>query len=97
MSAGAPSGFYNVGTGEARSFNDLAATLFRAARQPPRIVWIETPPAVRENYQYFTRADVSKLRAAGYRRPFTTLEDGVTRYVESLAQEGARDLGATKT
>jgi ADP-L-glycero-D-manno-heptose 6-epimerase len=76
-----PSGLYNVGTGRARTFNDLAAALFRATGRAPRVTWIDTPPAIRDAYQYFTEADVTKLRAAGYTRPFVALEDGVADYV----------------
>jgi ADP-L-glycero-D-manno-heptose 6-epimerase len=75
------SGLFNVGTGAARSWLDLANALFKAANQPPRIEFIDMPPELVEKYQYFTQAHVDKLRAAGYRDPFTTLEAGVADYV----------------
>jgi ADP-L-glycero-D-manno-heptose 6-epimerase len=76
------SGLFNVGTGAARSWLDLANALFKAANQPPRIEFIDMPPELVEKYQYFTQAHVDKLRAAGYRDPFTTLEAGVADYVQ---------------
>jgi ADP-L-glycero-D-manno-heptose 6-epimerase len=75
------SGVYNLGTGEARSFKDLALSTFRAAGQNPDIHFVDTPEVIRDKYQYFTQADVSRLRTAGYSAPFTTLEAGVADYV----------------
>jgi ADP-L-glycero-D-manno-heptose 6-epimerase len=75
------SGVYNLGTGEARSFRDLAVATFRAAGRAPDIRYIDTPEVIRDKYQYFTEADMSRLRAAGYAAPFTTLEAGVADYV----------------
>ncbi|MFO7870803.1 MAG: ADP-glyceromanno-heptose 6-epimerase [Kiritimatiellia bacterium] len=80
-SAGAPSGIYNCGTGEPRTWKDLAQAVFSAMDRPPRIEFVEMPEAIRENYQYHTRADTRKLRSAGYRKRFTPLEDGVREYV----------------
>ncbi len=74
-------GLFNVGTGKARSFKDLATSVFRALGRPPAIAYVDTPPAIREKYQYFTEARMGRLRAAGYDRPFTALEDGVAHYV----------------
>ncbi|HEY6823407.1 MAG TPA: hypothetical protein VI195_03135, partial [Steroidobacteraceae bacterium] len=80
-------GLYNLGTGRARSFADLAQALFAALRRPARIEYIDTPPAVRAHYQYFTEARMQRLREVGYARPFTSLEDGVADYVQRyLAQ-----------
>lgn len=76
------SGLFNVGTGKARSFKDLAEAVFKAAGKTPKISYTEMPEALREKYQYFTEADMSKLRAAGYDKPFTALEDGVRHYVQ---------------
>lgn len=76
------SGLFNLGSGKARSFADLARAIAAAAGQPSRIEFIPTPEAIRPNYQYFTEARMDKLRAAGYTKPFTSLEDGVRRYVE---------------
>jgi ADP-L-glycero-D-manno-heptose 6-epimerase len=75
------SGLFNLGTGEARSFADLAAAVFRALGKEPDIRYVDMPRDIRAKYQYFTQADMTRLRAAGYARPFTSLEDGVTRYV----------------
>lgn len=75
------SGVYNLGTGEARSFKDLALATFRAAGRNPDIHFVDTPEVIRDKYQYFTEADMSRLRAAGYAAPFTTLEAGVADYV----------------
>ncbi len=76
-------GLLNCGTGEARSWNDLAGAVFKALGKRPKIEYIDMPPNLRGKYQYFTQADVAKLRRAGYTKPFTTLEDGVDDYVKS--------------
>jgi len=78
------SGIYNVGTGRGRTFNDMASALFTALGRPPAVDHIDMPPGLREHYQYFTQADVAKLRRSGYTMPFTTLEDGVAAYVRFL-------------
>jgi len=75
------SGLFNCGTGEARSFHDLIAALFRALNRKPSIDYIEMPEGLRERYQYFTEARVTRLRDAGYDTPFTPIEQGVARYV----------------
>jgi ADP-L-glycero-D-manno-heptose 6-epimerase len=75
------SGIYNLGTGKARSFYDLAALTFLSMGKEPAISFIDTPADIRDNYQYFTEADMSKLRAAGYESEFSSLEDGVADYV----------------
>ena len=77
------SGLYNMGTGKARSFDDLARTVFAAMEATPNIEYIDTPPEIRERYQYFTEARMERLRAAGYDAPFTSLEDGVAAYVRN--------------
>ncbi|MCY3810798.1 MAG: ADP-glyceromanno-heptose 6-epimerase [Gammaproteobacteria bacterium] len=82
-------GLYNVGTGEARTFADLARAVFTALGREPRVEYIDIPAAIRERYQYFTQAEIGKLRRAGYERPFTTLEDGVAAYVRHLDCAGA--------
>ncbi|MFG1463041.1 ADP-glyceromanno-heptose 6-epimerase [Xanthobacter sp. DSM 24535] len=74
-------GIFNVGTGQARSFADLAKAVFAAAGKEPRITYVDMPVSIRDAYQYFTQADVSKLRAAGFTRPFTPLEEGVRIYI----------------
>lgn len=82
------SGLFNCGTGAARTWVDLAKALFAAAGRPPVIRFIEMPPEIREKYQYHTQADLKKLRAAGYKAPFLSVEEGVRRYVqEYLAQK----------
>lgn len=78
------SGLFNLGTGIARSFNDLAKAVFSAMDLPVNIQYIDTPEDIREKYQYFTQADMNKLRKAGYEVPFTSLEDGVREYVASF-------------
>ena len=82
------SGLYNLGTGQARTFLDLATTTFRALGHEPNITFIDTPADIRGTYQYFTEADMTKLRAAGYDRPFYSLEAGIEDYVKNyLAEE----------
>jgi ADP-L-glycero-D-manno-heptose 6-epimerase len=75
------SGIYNLGSGQARSFADMAAAVFAAAGRPPQIEYAPMPPAIREKYQYFTQAEMAGLREAGYDRDFTGLEDGIGDYV----------------
>ena len=77
----AVSGIFNVGTGVARSFRDLVVTMFRALGKPANIEYIDMPPAIRDQYQYFTQAEIENLRRAGYNAGFMPLEDAVTRYV----------------
>ena len=77
-------GIYNLGSGKARSFHDLARATFRALGKPEQIRFIDMPVELRERYQYFTEAQMSKLQSAGYTKPFTTLEDGVAKYVARL-------------
>ncbi len=77
------SGLYNLGTGKARSFIDLAAATFRALDKKPDISFVDTPIDIRDKYQYFTEADMRKVRNYGYSRQFTSLEDGVTDYVRN--------------
>jgi ADP-L-glycero-D-manno-heptose 6-epimerase len=79
-------GLYNLGSGKARSFADLAKAVFRAMNREPQIRYIETPEAIRAKYQYFTEAKMERLRAAGYAKPMTELEDGIARYVRDFLQ-----------
>lgn len=81
------SGLYNVGTGDARTFWDLAVNTFRAMDLEPNITFVDTPEDIRATYQYFTEANIRKLRAAGYDRPFFSLEEGVEDYVRSFLRE----------
>ncbi len=75
------SGLFNVGTGQCRTFLDLARAVYVALGKEPLITFRDTPLAIRDKYQYFTEAKMNRLREAGYNKPFTTLEDGVARYV----------------
>ena len=78
------SGIFNVGTGKARSFRDLVLAMFRALGREPNIEYIDMPPAIRDQYQYFTQAEIGNLRRAGYNAGFMPLEDAVARYVTSF-------------
>jgi ADP-L-glycero-D-manno-heptose 6-epimerase len=80
----APSGLYNLGSGHARSFADLARAVYAALGRPPEITYFPMPEKLRGRYQYWTEADLGKLRAAGYNQPMTGLEDGVARYVQGF-------------
>jgi ADP-L-glycero-D-manno-heptose 6-epimerase len=84
------SGLYNCGTGVARTWVDLANALFAAMDLPPRIRFIDMPAGIRDKYQYHTRAETAKLRAAGYREPFLSIEEGVRRYVREYLQAQPR-------
>lgn len=75
------SGLYNLGSGTARTFLDLARATFKAMGKEEHIAFIDTPADIRDKYQYFTEADMSKLKGIGYNTPFHTLEAGVTDYV----------------
>lgn len=77
------SGIYNLGSGIARSFYDLAKATFQAAGISENIEFIDTPIDIRDTYQYYTCAEMSKLRQAGYTKAFTSLEDGIKEYVEA--------------
>jgi ADP-L-glycero-D-manno-heptose 6-epimerase len=78
------SGLFNVGTGAARSFADLAAAVFRALGRAPQVEFVDTPEEIRDKYQYFTQARIGRLRAAGYDSQFTPLEAGVAQYVQGF-------------
>lgn len=82
------SGLFNVGTGQARSFNDLAIGTFRALNREPAIRYFDMPETVRDRYQYYTEADTTKLLSAGYRPLYTSLEDGITDYVQEYLSKG---------
>ena len=75
------SGIYNLGTGKARTFLDLTKATFKAMQVAEHITFIDTPADIRDNYQYYTQANMAKLAAIGYHEPFTELEDGVHEYV----------------
>jgi len=76
------SGIYNLGTGKARTFLDLANAVFASLNLPPSIEFIDTPIDIRDKYQYFTQANMDKLLKIGYDRPFYSLEAGIEEYVQ---------------
>jgi ADP-L-glycero-D-manno-heptose 6-epimerase len=82
------SGIYNLGTGKARSFNDLGKSTFTALDKPVQINYIDTPLDIRDKYQYFTEANMKKLIDIGYLKPFYTLEEGVKDYVQNYLVKG---------
>jgi len=83
----AENGIYNLGTGNARTFLDLAGSVFKALDLPPAIEFIDTPADIRDKYQYFTVARMEKLRASGYAKPFYTLETAIDEYVQGYLVE----------
>jgi ADP-L-glycero-D-manno-heptose 6-epimerase len=82
----AVNGLFNVGSGVDRCWNDLAAALFQAMRLPAQIDYIDMPASLKDKYQYYTRATMDKLSAAGYSRGFTVLEDAVHDYVTNYLE-----------
>ncbi len=84
------SGVFNVGTGKARSFRDLISAMFAALGRPPNIEFIAMPETIRDSYQYFTEASVDNLRRAGYNAGFTSVEEGVKRYVGAFLNQPDR-------
>jgi ADP-L-glycero-D-manno-heptose 6-epimerase len=83
-------GLFNIGSGAARTWIDLANSVFAALGKKPKIEFIEMPEAIRDKYQYFTQADISKLRAAGYREKITSLESAVADYVRNYLEPDKR-------
>lgn len=83
-------GLYNLGTGKARSFYDLALAVFRAMGLAERIQWIDMPEQLRETYQYYTQAEMDKFRETGFQEEFYSLEDGVADYVQNYLLKGFR-------
>lgn len=81
-------GLFNVGTGQARTWLDLAKAVFAALGREPKIEFIEMPEAIRDKYQNHTQAAIANLRGAGYRAAFTSLEEGVRAYVQGLEKHG---------
>lgn len=82
-----PSGLYNLGTGKARTFLDLVQAVFDAMGEKEDIAFIDTPEDIRDTYQYFTEANMSKLRSAGCEKPFHSLEQGVKEYVQEYLEK----------
>ncbi|MBN3033659.1 MAG: ADP-glyceromanno-heptose 6-epimerase [Candidatus Saganbacteria bacterium] len=85
-------GIFNVGSGTARSWNDLARAIFAALKLPSRIEYIEMPPVLRDKYQYFTEADLNKLKRTGLPYKVTSLEAAVNDYVVNYLEKGAARL-----
>jgi ADP-L-glycero-D-manno-heptose 6-epimerase len=81
------SGLFNCGTGKARSFADLAKSVYAALDKQPVIDFVDTPEDIREKYQYFTEAPMARLRARGYDKPMTPLEEGVRTYVTKFLDQ----------
>ena len=81
MKGTAENGLYNIGTGKARTFLDLVNAVFKTLDLTPDIEFIDTPEDIRENYQYYTQAEMGKLLDAGFDQKFMTLEEGVSQYV----------------
>ena len=84
------SGLFNVGTGRARTFQDLALAIYHVLDREPCIHFIDTPLEIREQYQYFTQARMDRLRAVGYVQPFTELEEGIGRYISTYLTASER-------
>lgn len=82
------SGIYNLGSGKARTFRDLAENTFKALGRKPEISFIPTPEDIRDTYQYFTEASMEKLKGIGYALPFHTLEEGIEDYVKNYLVKG---------
>ena len=78
------SGIFNVGTGQARTFEDVAKAISDGQKTNTNIEYFHMPPNVKKHYQYFTQADIKNLRDAGYTKNFTSLEDGVNAYIENF-------------
>jgi ADP-L-glycero-D-manno-heptose 6-epimerase len=78
-----PCGIFNIGSSTPRTWLDLANVVFAAMGGKPNIEFIDTPPAIRDKYQYFTQADITKLRKAGYDKQPTSLEVAVKDYVQN--------------
>ena len=83
------SGIYNLGTGKARSFEDLVLATFSALDMEPDIRFVDMPEDIRSRYQYFTEAEMDKLKTAGYDAPFHSLEEGIADYVRNYLAKGA--------
>ena len=76
-------GLFNVGSGEARSFYDLAKATWTAMGMKPKIGYRDMPEELRGKYQYYTKANLTKLRAVGYSEPMTSLEEGIRQYIQN--------------
>ncbi len=83
------SGIYNLGSGIANTFNELVNSLFRALALPLEIEYVDTPEDIRDNYQYFTKANMKKLRSRGYSNEFQNLDNSISDYVENFLGTGS--------
>lgn len=90
------SGIYNIGTGNAHSFNELVSPIFNALDRKADIEYFSMPENLKEKYQYFTEADISKLRGTGYDKPVTPIHDAVVDYVSNYLDTGKRHLEPNK-
>lgn len=86
-------GLYNLGTGKARTWNDLVSSIFKSLNKPVNIEYVDLPEHLREKYQYFTEANINKIKKAGFNSPITILEEGVADYVKNYLL-GKQFLGA---
>jgi len=86
-------GLFNLGTGKARTWNDLISAIFKSLNKQPNIEYIDLPQHLQNKYQYFTEANTNKIKKAGYNLPITSLEDGVADYVKNYLL-GKQNLGA---
>ncbi|MBN1807105.1 MAG: ADP-glyceromanno-heptose 6-epimerase [Sedimentisphaerales bacterium] len=89
-------GLFNIGTGKSRSWNDLVKAVFEATEKRPKIEYIEMPESIRNQYQYYTEADMTNLRKAGYNKEPSSLEDAVKDYVQNYLIENRYLNGVTK-
>lgn len=89
MEHGPTNGLYNVGSGQARTFHDLVTAIFNTLGKTVNIEFIDTPADIRDKYQYFTEANMEKIRSAGYKDSFNSLEAGIEDYVRQYLEKGA--------
>tara|TARA_B100000579_G_C22818840_1_gene849411 strand:- start:1117 stop:2079 length:963 start_codon:yes stop_codon:yes gene_type:complete len=80
-------GLFNVGSGEPRSFNDIAKAVFKQSNNKQKIKYINTPNMIRKQYQYFTKANINKLKSLGYKKKFTSLEEGIEDYIKNYLRK----------
>jgi ADP-L-glycero-D-manno-heptose 6-epimerase len=85
----AVNGIFNIGSGRARTWNDLAQAIFTALERPARIEYFDMPEELRDRYQYYTQADLTRFKQTGYRQPITGLEEAVGDYVRNYLTDGA--------
>ena len=81
-------GLYNLGSGQARTWNDLTKAIFKALNLEPTIEYVDIPEDIRDTYQYFTEANMKKLHDIGYDNTFTSIEDAVADYVKNYLETG---------